>query len=141
MNCPKCKNKLKHGKTKENAAEIDYCPKCKGIWFDKAELGQVIRSAIKDIEITSDAQKHSILCPKCFKPLYVFDYPQTLVKIDMCKKCDGIWLDVGELKEIDMVRKALSKSGQAKEYADPTGIKGALIRFVDSSLERLQQWH
>lgn len=140
MNCPKCKNKLKHGKANENAAEIDYCARCKGIWFDKGELEQIVSAAIKDIGVTSQAQKNNILCPKCYRPLYKFTYPQTLVQIDMCKKCKGLWLDAGELKEIEVVRQSLSKSGQALEYADPTGVKGALIRFIDIALERLQEW-
>jgi len=40
MKCPYCKNK-----TLKNAVihkvEVDYCPKCHGIWLDKDELDKI----------------------------------------------------------------------------------------------------
>ncbi len=55
----------------------------------------------------------------------------------MCKKCKGLWLDSGELKEIQKVRKSLQESGQAKEYADVGGIKGKLLTLIGSAFENL----
>uniref|UniRef100_A0A7V2ZMM7 Transcription factor zinc-finger domain-containing protein n=1 Tax=Ignavibacterium album TaxID=591197 RepID=A0A7V2ZMM7_9BACT len=43
MTCPICKVDLlisdKHG------IEIDYCPKCRGIWLDRGELDKIIERA------------------------------------------------------------------------------------------------
>jgi uncharacterized protein len=40
MNCPNCKAALvleeKHG------VEIDYCPKCRGVWLDRGEMDKII---------------------------------------------------------------------------------------------------
>lgn len=37
-------------------------------------------------------------CPKCDGTLYEADYEN--IKIDVCNKCTGVWLDAGELAQI-----------------------------------------
>jgi Zn-finger nucleic acid-binding protein len=37
-------------------------------------------------------------CPKCDGTLMEIDYD--VVKIDRCEKCNGIWLDAGELEQL-----------------------------------------
>ncbi len=138
MRCPKCKTiSLKEGKVKDRSVKIDYCPKCKGIWFDVGELGKVTENAIRELSIDPDADRRSIYCPRCIQPLHTFRYPQTCVKIDMCKECRGLWLDAGELKEIQAVRRDLAKSGRIQEYDRVPGIKGTLLDLVNSAIEKL----
>jgi Zn-finger nucleic acid-binding protein len=137
MHCPKCKSTLNCGKTKRGSYNIEYCPKCKGIWFDKQDLRQLTDVAINKLKVTRNAYKLTIICPKCDKPLYAFYYPQTMVTIDMCKKCEGFWLDAGEFREIETVRRSLKKKLETKECPDPDGIKGALINFIDRAIEEL----
>jgi len=135
MNCPKCKtNKLKKGKIKQNGIEINYCAKCKGIWFDHGEIEQMLSSPVKNLSIDNRKKHPSGVCPSCSELLYEFYYPQTFVNIDMCGKCKGIWVDAGELKEIRAVRESLKKTGEAKDFQDPTGIKGALLGFIENAL-------
>ena len=44
MNCPNCNEILVM--TDRQGIEIDYCPKCRGVWLDKGELDKIIeRSA------------------------------------------------------------------------------------------------
>lgn len=44
MKCPHCEELLVM--TQRNGVEIDYCPKCRGVWLDKSELDKIIeRSA------------------------------------------------------------------------------------------------
>ena len=44
MNCPNCNEVLVM--TDRQGIEIDYCPKCRGVWLDKGELDKIIdRSA------------------------------------------------------------------------------------------------
>ena len=139
MICPKCHVvKLVKRKAKGKAFGVEYCRKCKGIWFDRDELGEVMPEAIKELGIPGNAKKDvKCLCPKCNKTLYAFNYPQTYVSIDMCKRCKGLWLDGGEFKEIREVRRSLDKWGEMQEYAKVTGVKGALIGFIDSALKNL----
>ncbi len=139
MICPKCQvAKLRKRRAKGKDFTVEYCLKCKGVWFDRGELEEVMPEAIKKLEVPGDAQKHvECLCPKCNKALYAFDYPQTHVTIDMCKRCGSIWFDRSEFKEIRVVRRSLEKWGEMQEYADVTGVKGALINFIDSAIRSL----
>lgn len=44
MKCPNCSEMLVM--TERQGVEIDYCPKCRGVWLDKGELDKIIeRSA------------------------------------------------------------------------------------------------
>jgi uncharacterized protein len=44
MKCPACNETLLM--SDKNGVEIDYCPKCRGIWLDRGELEKIIeRSA------------------------------------------------------------------------------------------------
>lgn len=44
MNCPICNVTL--AISEKQGIEIDYCPKCRGIWLDRGELDKIIeRSA------------------------------------------------------------------------------------------------
>lgn len=40
MNCPVCQNELRP--TDRQGVEIDYCPKCRGVWLDRGELDKII---------------------------------------------------------------------------------------------------
>ena len=141
MNCPRCKTvDLKKDKPKNSDLMLDYCSKCGGIWFDETELEQIVTQAIRDLALPEKAVKLSRVCPKCKKYLYEFNYPQTYVKIDMCKECKGIWFDAGELKEMQAVRRHLTESGKAKEYDDVTGVKGKLLDLIDLAFDRLKLW-
>ena len=139
MICPKCQGvKLIERRVKGKDFTVEYCLTCKGVWFDRDELEEVMPAVIKELEIPANAlKKVKRLCPKCKKALYEFDYPQTYVTIDMCKKCRGLWLDAGEFKEIRAVRNSLQMSGELKQYDDVPGVRGALIRLVDSAIRSL----
>jgi Zn-finger nucleic acid-binding protein len=104
MKCPKCTQpELVELKVKDRATRLDVCPGCKGLWFDRKELETLLSISVKQIKIPSDAKKQSNLCPRCQKPLYAFCYPCTMVIVDMCAHCEGIWLDADEFKEIKSV--------------------------------------
>jgi len=40
MKCPNCNETLIM--TERQGVEIDYCPKCRGVWLDKGELDKII---------------------------------------------------------------------------------------------------
>lgn len=138
MQCPKCNTtSLKQGKVKETEVTVDYCTRCKGIWFDNKELEAAFSTVIKALTVPLIAQEVELLCPKCGEFLLGFNYPQTYVEIDMCRKCKGLWLDSGEFKEIRLVRTALQKSGESKEQADVSGLKGKLLDFIDIAISTI----
>jgi len=43
MNCPHCNVALVM--TERSGVEIDYCPKCRGVWLDRGELDKIIEKA------------------------------------------------------------------------------------------------
>jgi uncharacterized protein len=43
MNCPVCNLAL--NMTERQGVEIDYCPKCRGVWLDRGELDKLIERA------------------------------------------------------------------------------------------------
>ena len=43
MNCPVCSVPLVM--TDRQGVEIDYCPKCRGVWLDRGELDKIIDRA------------------------------------------------------------------------------------------------
>ena len=40
MNCPNCNETLVM--TDRQGVEIDYCPKCRGVWLDRGELDKIL---------------------------------------------------------------------------------------------------
>lgn len=45
MNCPLCNVELKM--TDRQGIEIDYCPKCRGVWLDRGELDKIIERSVQ----------------------------------------------------------------------------------------------
>ncbi|RJP18140.1 MAG: hypothetical protein C4520_14920 [Candidatus Abyssobacteria bacterium SURF_5] len=142
MRCPKCRDtNLREVRVRSAGATIDHCPRCKGVWFDAQELEAVMDVASKELDIPSKARESETLsCPRCLSRLFHFEYPQTLVRVDMCKECRGLWLDGGEFTEIKTIRKSLEKRGKLEEYALPGGVKGGLLRFIDAAIDELEIW-
>lgn len=90
--------------------EVDYCPRCLGVWFDKDELRFAKDDKDKDlnwldVDLWRDKGRFRISkgnkrCPVCRVGLREVRYDESKTKIDFCKMCQGIWLDRGEFKQI-----------------------------------------
>lgn len=108
MLCPICKKNL--DKAILSNVEVDYCPKCLGLWFEQDELKWAKDERDKnlnwlDIDLWKERKKFGIsqsqkLCPLCRLPLYEINYGDSKIKVDLCNLCRGIWLDRGEFKKI-----------------------------------------
>jgi Zn-finger nucleic acid-binding protein len=108
MNCPNDNENLK--RVLFHNVEVDYCPKCFGIWFDKDELRLAKDNKDKnlnwvDVNLWRDKLKFEISpiqkkCPVCRISFVEVAYDRSKTKVDFCKKCEGIWLDRGEFKQI-----------------------------------------
>ncbi|MDP3882454.1 MAG: zf-TFIIB domain-containing protein [Candidatus Staskawiczbacteria bacterium] len=108
MNCPVDKEKLE--KVLFHDVEVDYCPKCLGMWFDKDELRLAKDKKDEnlnwlDFDLWRDKLKFEISpslrqCPVCRAGLVEVAYDKSKTKVDFCKMCQGIWLDRGEFKQI-----------------------------------------
>jgi len=46
MQCPACQTELKMAE--RQGVEIDYCPRCRGVWLDRGELDKIIERVAAD---------------------------------------------------------------------------------------------
>jgi len=110
-----------------NVVEIDRCPKCGGIWFDKGELNKIIRIPLDKMkEIFGDLQEYKSIkgtssgprtCPVCGARLITYNYDfKSGIWLDACPKGHGIWLDKGELLLLKMYIET-GQTFEAKEDA------------------------
>ena len=138
MLCPKCrKATLAEMQVGDVRTAVDQCRSCGGIWFDRKELEVIMDLAAKDLSIPAAAEETRRTCPRDFENLATFKYPQTEVMVDMCRRCEGLWLDGGELTEIRKIRKQLDEHGELTGNGRATGIVGGLERLFDWVVEEI----
>lgn len=107
MNCPKCADHPALASLVVDDVEVDRCPTCEGIWFDRAELGGLLDSQeghVKPLLAGDDAQGANYArgaCPRDQQALLrVNSLRNRAVTLDTCPLCQGIWLDGGEFARI-----------------------------------------
>ncbi|MBF0292378.1 MAG: zf-TFIIB domain-containing protein [Nitrospinae bacterium] len=68
--------------------------------FDRKKmLEEAAQKAMAAEERKRLKELHHMHCPKCGMSLIEIDYKH--LKIDKCSGCDGVWLDAGELDQIN----------------------------------------
>jgi Zn-finger nucleic acid-binding protein len=90
---------------------IDRCPSCNGIFFEKGELQSVLRIvalleqvvlAESDIETITEAERsRTLACPADGAVMAKRDYGGAV--LDACAACGGFWLDGGEIAALKLV--------------------------------------
>lgn len=83
--------------------EVDSCPECFGLWFDREELKEFLQKPALAERLTpleqgvplTTARHQTRLCPGCRLALTETALGEVL--LDLCTRCRGIWLDQGEL--------------------------------------------
>lgn len=117
--CPRCNHPLYEFCYPGTMSLVDACKHCKGIWLDNNELKHI--ATARDI-------KHTITCPKCHK---------RQPKSDICIDCGIVFAKYGAIHDIPVKKKNIV----GDSYADNIpGIKGALLRFIDSSIDYLTSY-
>lgn len=109
--CPKCDVALIL--LEFSGVEVDYCPRCEGIWLDSGELelllertGGSTADPLQDFmedESRSETGRPAYLCPRCDRPLRevvrrASDGAE--LRLDRCPALDGIWFDKQELLQL-----------------------------------------
>ncbi len=106
--CPECIHPLK--RSTEGEVEIDSCARCAGVWLDPGELRKLVGAGAGALdaalvpEVTPpDATTPGRLCPDCLcrleKHKYLYD---SSIVLDSCPMCRGVWVEDGELQQIDV---------------------------------------
>ena len=63
--------------------------------FKKKKMAEEEKKKLKEL--------HHMKCPNCGMELIEIDYKG--IKVDKCSRCEGIWLDAGEIESISKVEK------------------------------------
>lgn len=134
MHCPVCKTHLRRIEAAD--LELDQCPDCHGIWFDKHELRPFIEFALQhrdDVEeaVYDPERSHYSIpgadepvhkCPCCRADMTKFNYAvDSNVILDRCPECEGLWVERPEIPDLASFlrgnpaqdRLALAKAGMA----------------------------
>jgi hypothetical protein len=124
MLCPVCKKEMVD--VEHDRIELDYCVKCRGVWFDANELELLLdKYNLQDCDLTfsklknktsEDIAEKKQKCPVCKKTMgkiKIGDSSQTI--IDICVNGDGLWFDGGEV--VQLIRHA-SKDIQQESNAE-----------------------
>ena len=105
MDCPECREPMIV--LELNEVEIDHCISCRGIWLDAGELELLLEDSgekdglLSSFKIDKSTKERSRKCPICLKRMEkVLCGTDKEVRIDKCRKNDGIWFDMGELEQI-----------------------------------------
>ncbi|MGA1848246.1 MAG: zf-TFIIB domain-containing protein [Thermoplasmatota archaeon] len=103
INCPKCQVKMKqiYITRPEAVVLVDSCKECEGYWFDREELEKVLDFETMRMDLIFDPtpdHEADFPCPRCQGEMETMKLYH--INVDLCKRCNGIWLDEGELKEI-----------------------------------------
>ncbi|MBN1384406.1 MAG: zf-TFIIB domain-containing protein [Elusimicrobia bacterium] len=141
MNCPKCKKVLSDG----ILGDVVYqkCNGCGGFWFDKGDLKQIKKE--KDwfkIDTVVEKAKPKITrgklkCPRCVETLHTIEYSHPLrrieagetdIKVNVCSKCEGLWLDSGELQAIHKANETWIEKLREKIEDDLIAVELFLIK-------------
>jgi len=124
MQCPNCKHELKKFIYKD--INLDQCISCGGMWFDGGEFRSAKDKEDEflrwfDIDLFADPRQFkggnsTMNCLNDKEPLYEILYNNADVKVDVCRKCHGIWLDKDEYENIVADLKRTVFREDAKQY-------------------------
>jgi Zn-finger nucleic acid-binding protein len=117
MNCPRCSVPLAT-KTYEADVAVDACPKCGGLWLERGELTRIAEVVERDysdklvepdytadesFELARQKSRPDIRCPKCGDETSKSECRWgSLVLMDVCASCGGMWLDRGEVQTLEI---------------------------------------
>lgn len=98
--CPCCQTPLVAVEFQE--VELDYCPRCKGCWFDRNELALLLHGdPAAGVEVALlDRQRGQRPCPRCGDRMDTGLGARIGRPLDQCRHGHGWWLDAGELRAL-----------------------------------------
>lgn len=122
MRCPACRAELVV--VERERTELDWCPFCRGFWFDGDELealAQTLGVVFSPLQGTQRPGRRA--CPRCDTAMNVVTLEAcSQLEVDLCPEGHGLWLDAGELASL---------SGLANSRTP-----GELVTFFGEKLRR-----
>ncbi len=106
--CPVCATAMAHA-VLDGDHPIDFCAKCRGVLLPRSTFAGVINKRrawatsppAEPVALDREALHRKLACPKCAGRFETYPhYGPGNVVIDSCVRCDVIWLDYGEMRQI-----------------------------------------
>jgi uncharacterized protein len=108
MKCPSCSKELI--KRKLEKCDVAMCDSCLGFWIDSFSFENLknVEDPFRDlqkVDIWSNIKKHSLSlstkkCPTCKNSMFLSQYGDSKVILDICVHCQGIWFDRDEMEKV-----------------------------------------
>ncbi len=118
-----------------NGVQVHTCDSCRGFWLSKNEL-EVLKDKIPsdawvDLDIWDDSEKikatqSNKICPVDNNALSSLDWDNSHIVIDICKKCNGIWLDRDEFQKV-------------VKYIDDTADRDILYKYKETLKKQIEE--
>lgn len=106
MKCPACDNELRT--VTHKGIEIDFCDKCKGVWFDLKEIDKlsdsvkefnIVEPRLENLRLIKDFNEPVRKCPRCTFEMDKVTMNSKPPMFDYCPNDCGYWFDNDEVKE------------------------------------------
>ena len=117
MKCPVCAD-IDLVRTPYEGVGIDLCPSCHGFLLSPGAIKNIERNPEMSQDVLESETQvmadtvEPVKCPKCRITMQKKYAPHGLeFSIDLCRSCNLIWLDAGELESIQLAYEA-SPAGQ-----------------------------
>jgi serine/threonine protein kinase len=131
--CPHCRGHL-HPVIYSDV-EVDVCPSCNGLWLDHGEEASLAQAGlggdrwVRDLagELGRRVEDTEMRCPGCGELLITYLFPQFEdLEVDLCELCGGLWLERGELAQVQRSRAAvvLRSLRRKRDNCSPAGRVG-----------------
>lgn len=126
--CPVCKIQIE--RIPYEGVGVHHCGKCGGYWLTKISLDAVLhrRELVMPPAVQAQMLKlaeesntiRKLVCLVCGVEMLKTPFKQwTVVQLDRCPRCDGLWFDRGELEKCQLIWERYQDDPDA---ADPTGV-------------------
>lgn len=99
LKCPVCR--VPGFVVEYQGVELDLCPDCGGVWFDRGELELVLAGERPLGQAAAVTDEERRPCPLCRKKMDKMNIgPGRRVLVDSCPRGCGVWFDRGELRDL-----------------------------------------
>ena len=106
MLCPVCNVEMKPVNYK--GVEVDFCQKCKGVWFDLKEIDglsdgikefNIVEPRLENMRVVENIDEGERKCPRCRAVMDKVTMNNKPPVFDYCPNDCGYWFDNEEVKE------------------------------------------
>ncbi len=133
QSCPKCAGKLLH--VERGGMTVELCSACRGLWLDPGEL-TVMLELYRRLD-TDAGGASGVFCLRCSDiEMRELRFPGTEVELDCCPRCQGVWLDDGELHLLRERVAELVGSGEAEDGRSLSERAAALLSEAEVAGEQ-----